>query len=54
MPLVDRREVLLEELARLRAGQQTLTRDMYAAELERLLVELATVSRDIRRRMGSD
>ena len=53
-PLVDRREQLLEELAQLRARQSSFTPDAYADALERLLVELSTVSRDIRRRVGSD
>jgi len=54
VPLVARREALLETLAALRVRREQLASDIYAAELEALLVELATLSREIRRRAGSD
>ena len=53
-PLVARREALEAEVAALRARKDTLAEPEYAQELERLLVELARVSRELRQRAGSD
>ena len=48
-PLVARREALEAEIAALRERKETLPEAEYARELERLLVELARVSRELRR-----
>ena len=48
-PLVARREALEAEVAALRERKDTLPEAEYAQELERLLVELARVSRELRR-----
>ena len=53
-PLVARRDALQTEVAALRERKQTLPAAEYAQELERLLVELARVSRELRRRAASD
>lgn len=53
-PLVTRRAALEAEVAALRARKPALPEAEYARELERLLVDLARVSREIRRRAGSD
>ena len=50
--LAARRRALEVEVEALRASRATLAPERYAAELERLLLELARVSRDIRRRDG--
>ena len=47
--LVSRRAALEIEVEELRAARATLAPERYAAELERLLLELARVSRDMRR-----
>ena len=52
-PLVARRAALEAQVAELGAAKPTMDAERYAAELERLLVELARVSRDIRRRIGA-
>ena len=49
-PLVARRAELEDQVADLRAGRAELDPEAYWAELERLLIELARVSREIRRR----
>lgn len=48
-PLVARRDALEAEVAALRERKDTLPEAEYARELERLLVELARVSRELRR-----
>ena len=48
-PLVARREALEAEVAALRERKDALPEAEYAQELERLLVELARVSRELRR-----
>lgn len=53
-PLVARRQALEAEVAALRERKETLPAAEYAQELERLLVELARVSRELRRRAASD
>ena len=53
-PLVARREALEAEVAAHRARKSALPEAEYAPELERLLVELARVSRELRQRAGSD
>lgn len=53
-PLVARRDALEAEVAALRERKETLQAAEYARELERLLVELARVSRELRRRAASD
>lgn len=53
-PLVARREALEAEVAALRTRKTALPAAEYARELERLLVELARVSRELRQRAGSD
>ena len=53
-PLVARRDALQAEIAALRERKETLPEAEYAQELERLLVELARVSRELRRRAASD
>ena len=53
-PLVARREALEAEVAAHRARKSALPQAEYAPELERLLVELARVSRELRQRAGSD
>jgi hypothetical protein len=47
--LTARRAALDVEVAELRAARETMPPERYAAELERLLLELARVSRDLRR-----
>ena len=53
-PLVARREALEAGVAAHRARKSALPQAEYAPELERLLVELARVSRELRQRAGSD
>ena len=53
-PLVARREALAAEVAVLRARKTALPEPEYAQELERLLLRLARVSRELRQRAGSD
>ena len=53
-PLVARREALEAGVAAHRARKSALPEAEYAPELERLLVELARVSRELRQRAGSD
>ena len=53
-PLVERREALAAEVAALRVRKAALPEPEYARELERLLLELARVSRELRQRAGSD
>ena len=50
--LAARRAALDVEVAELRAARESLPPERYAAELERLLLELARVSRDMRRLDG--
>ena len=50
-PLVVQRDELEEAVAELRARKETMDAEAYTAELERLLVDLAKVSREIRRRL---
>ena len=50
VPLVERRDALEEEVADLRSRKDDLEAGAYERELERLLIELAQVSREIRRR----
>ncbi len=47
-PLVARRDVLIEDLQELRAVKTQMSPDAYLRELERMLVELARVSRRLR------
>ncbi len=47
--LAARRDALDVEVAELRAARESMPPEGYAAELERLLLELARVSRDLRR-----
>lgn len=51
-PLVAERDRLEDEVAALRARRNRLDEDTYRQELEALLLELARVSREIRRRTG--
>ena len=53
MPLVNRREELEDLVAGLRARKDAMARDAYQRELEQLLVDLARVSREIRRRTST-
>ena len=53
-PLAARREALEAEVAALRERRDTLPEAEYAQELERLLLDLARVSRELRQRAGSD
>ena len=48
-PLVARRAELEDQVADLKANKEELKPDAYRAELERLLIDLARVSREIRR-----
>ena len=50
--LAARRAALEVEVEELRATRATLAPERYAAELERLLLELARVARDMRRLDG--
>ena len=50
--LAARRAALDVEVAELRAARESMAPERYAAELERLLLELARVSRDLRRLTG--
>ncbi len=50
--LAVRRAALDVEVAELRAARESMSPERYAAELERLLLELARVSRDMRRLTG--
>ena len=50
--LAARRAALDVEVAELRAVRETMPAERYAAELERLLLELARVSRELRRLTG--
>ena len=52
-PLVARRQALTDAVDDLRAAGPTVSPEEYRRELERLLVELARVSRQIRRRASS-
>jgi hypothetical protein len=52
-PLVARRDALEAQLADLKARKDQMEPDQYAADLERLLIELARVSRQIRLRAAS-
>lgn len=47
--LVARRDQLLAQIEQLKAKKSSMPADAYAAELERLLVELATVSKALRK-----
>ena len=48
--MIERKQALEAEITELKRGKDTLPRDDYYARLERLLVELARLSRDIRDR----
>ena len=50
VPLVERRDALEDQVADLRSRRDDLGAVAYERELERLLIELARVSREIRRR----
>ncbi len=50
-PLVVQRDELEAAVAELQARKETMDAEAYTAELERLLVDLAKVSREIRRRL---
>ena len=50
VPLVEQRDALEDQVAELRSRKDDLWSDAYQRELERLLIELARVSREIRRR----
>lgn len=52
-PLVTRREELEDLVAALRVRKDGMSLDVYQRELERLLVDLARVSREIRRRTST-
>ena len=51
-PLVSRRRQLEDQVADLKTRRAAMEPDAYLAALERLLVDLARVSRDLRRRMA--
>ena len=53
VPLVGRRNALEDEVAHLRSRKNEVAPDDYWRELERLLVELARTSREIRRRTAT-
>ena len=53
VPLVERRDALQDEVVDLRGRKDELEADVYERELERILVELARVSREIRRRTAA-
>ena len=53
-PLASERAALEAEVVALRARKPDLPAAEYARQLERLLVELARVSRELRRRAESD
>jgi hypothetical protein len=53
LPLVERQDALEDRVAELRGRKDDLEVDAYQRELERLLVELARVSREIRRRTAA-
>ena len=50
--LLTRRTALVEKVADIKLRKATLTSERYMAKLARLIVELAQVSRKIRRRMA--
>ena len=53
LPLIARRDALEDQVTELRGRKNDLDVDAYQAELERLLVGLARVSREIRRRTAA-
>ena len=53
-PLVSRRAELEERVTDLKAQKDTMDHGRYMNELERLLIHLARVSRELRRRTGSN
>ena len=53
VPLVEQRNALEDQVARLRSQKNEVEPDDYWRELERLLIELARASREIRRRTAA-
>jgi len=51
-PLIARRDELEDQIEALKAQKPVIHPDLYAGQLERLLVELAQVSREIRKKVG--
>ena len=51
-PILTRRAALVEKVEDIKLRKATLTSERYMAKFERLIVELAQVSRKIRRRMA--
>ena len=51
--LLTRQQALTEQIDDLRRRQPTMAAAEYTAQLEALLIQLAEVSRDVRRRQGN-